>query len=225
MNNQPIYESVNILTLTMMQLKESLKERDSLMSKNLTPLDFKEIMSTMAKLRSALVDTNMSNAQLLARNNALNLELSFMPRKMREHLEQVERSHSRVVANQRTDPHHLIPNGTKYVFQRADTNDPIVSKLQRCSHYSSVNHLLNEVDDIVDVLKTLDPDQVDDEQDLDMEDGFETQGVSSTKPPKNTNHVGEQKGLNKRVHEKIVALGHKVHPSQSQEIPLIGIPT
>jgi len=136
----------------------------------LTPLDFKEVMNTMATLRSALRDINLSNAHLVARNNALNLELSFMPRKMREHLEQAKRSHSTVVENQRTDPHHLIPDGTKCVFQRADPNDPIVSQLQRCSHFSSVNHLLNEVDDIMDVLKELDPDQVDSEQALDMEE-------------------------------------------------------
>jgi hypothetical protein len=136
-NNQPIYESVNILSVTMALLEESLKERDEFMPKTLTPLDFKEVMNTMAKLRSALRDINLSNAHLVARNNALNLELSFMPRKMREHLEQAKRSHSTVMANQRTDPHHLIPDGTKYVFQRADPNDPIVSQLQRCSHFSS----------------------------------------------------------------------------------------
>jgi hypothetical protein len=97
----------------MMQLKESLKERNSLMSKILTPLDFKEIMSTMAKLRSALVDTNMSKTQLVSRSNALNLELSFMPRKMRDYLEQAERSHSQIVPNHRTDPHYLIPEPTE----------------------------------------------------------------------------------------------------------------
>ncbi len=119
-----------------------------------------------------------------------------MPRKMREHLEQAKRSHSTVVANQRTDPHHLIPDGTKYVFQRADPNDPIVSQLQRCRHFSSVNHLLNEVDDILDVLKELDPDQVETEQALDMEeDGSETQESSSVEPPSSTTHVGEQKGV------------------------------
>jgi hypothetical protein len=139
MNDKHIYDSVNIITLTMIQLKESLKERDSSVSKILIPIDFKEIMATMAKLRSALRDINLSNSHLVTRNNALNLGLSFMPRKMREHLEQAKRSHSTVVANQRTDPHHLIPDGTKYVFQRADPNDPIVSQLQRCSHFSSVN--------------------------------------------------------------------------------------
>ncbi len=170
MNDKHIYDSVNIITLTMMQLKESLKERDSSVSKILTPIDFKEIMVTMAKLRSALRDINLSNSHLVGRNNALNLEVSFMPRKMREHLEQANRSHSTVVANQRTDPHHLILDGTKYVFQRAEPNDPIVSQLQRCSHFSSVNHLLNEVYDIMGVLKELDPDQVETEQALDMEE-------------------------------------------------------
>ncbi len=123
--------------------------------------------------------------------------------------------------NQRTDPHHLIPDGTKYVFQRADPNDPIISQLQSCSHFSSVNHLLNEVDDIMDILKELDPNQVGTEQALDMEEdegGSETQESSSVEPPSSTTHVGEQKGVNKRVHDKIVALGHKTHPSQSQRM-------
>jgi hypothetical protein len=132
MKDTHIYDSVNIITLKMMQLKESLKERDSAVSKIVTPIDFKEIMTAMTKLRSTVRDINSPNTHIVARNNALNLELSFMPRKMREHLEQAERSHSTVVANQRTDPHQLIPDGTKHVFQRADPNDPIVSQLQRC---------------------------------------------------------------------------------------------
>ncbi len=71
----------------------------------------------------------------------------------------------------------------------------------------------------MDVLKELDPDQVDTEQALDMEeDGSETQESSSVEPPISTTHVGERKGVNKRVHDKIVALGHKTHPSQSQRM-------
>ncbi len=71
------------------------------------------------------------------------------------------------------------------------------------------------MDDILDVLKELDPDQVETEQALDMEeDGSETQESSSIEPPSCTTHVGEQKGVNKRIHDKIVALGHKAHPSQ-----------
>jgi hypothetical protein len=68
-------------------------------------------------------------------------------------------------------------------------------------------------------LKELDPDQVETEQSLDMEeDGSETQESSSIEPPSSTIHVGEQKGVNKRIHDKIVALGHKVHPSQLQRM-------
>ncbi len=40
MNDKHIHDSVNIITLTMMQLKESLKERDSVVSKILTPINF-----------------------------------------------------------------------------------------------------------------------------------------------------------------------------------------
>jgi hypothetical protein len=50
------------------------------------------------------------------------------------------------------------------------------------------------------------------------EDGLETQESSSIEPPSSTTHVGEQKGANKRIHDKIVALGHKTHPSQSQRM-------
>jgi hypothetical protein len=75
------------------------------------------------------------------------------------------------------------------------------------------------VDDILDVLKELDPDQVETEQTLDMEeDGSETQESSSVEPPGSTIHVGEQKGVNKRAHDKIVALRRKTHPSQSQRM-------
>ncbi len=50
------------------------------------------------------------------------------------------------------------------------------------------------------------------------EDGSETQESSSIEPPSSTTHVGEQKGANKRIHDKIVALGHKTHPSQLQRM-------
>ncbi len=71
----------------------------------------------------------------------------------------------------------------------------------------------------MDVLKELDPDQVDSEQALDIEeDGSETQESSSVEPPISTAHVGEQKGVNKRIHDVIVAHGHKTHPSQSQRM-------
>jgi hypothetical protein len=50
---------------------------------------------------------------------------------------------------QRTDPHYLIPGGNRFVFQRANPNDQIVSELQTFSYYKSIGHLLNEVDDVM----------------------------------------------------------------------------
>ncbi len=55
--------------------------------------------------------------------------------------------------NQRTDPHYLVPDGNSFVFQRANTNDPIVSELRTCSFYTSIGHLLQEADDVMNIIK------------------------------------------------------------------------
>jgi hypothetical protein len=137
------------------------------MSKLLAPIDLTKIMATIKKLKSALLvlDINVLNTSLVKKNNSLAIELSFMPEEMREKIKGAVLKRE----NQRTDPHYLIPDGKRFVFQRANPNDPIVSELQKCSCYMSVNHLLSQADDVMGVIKSHD-DEVDVDHGLDEED-------------------------------------------------------
>jgi hypothetical protein len=86
------------------------------------------------------------------KNNSLQIELSFMPEEMRKNI----RGALWKREEQRTDPHYLIPDGRGFVFQRANPNYPIVAELQTCSYYASINHLLNEAGDVMNIIKTHD---------------------------------------------------------------------
>jgi hypothetical protein len=101
-----------------------------------------KIATTINKLKSALLDINVTNTSLVKKNNSLIVELSFMPEGMREKIRGAPIKRE----NQRTDPHYLVPDGNKFVFQRANPSDPIVAELQTGSHYKSVDHLLREAD-------------------------------------------------------------------------------
>ncbi len=125
-------------------LQETLKQRQQKVSKISTSIDLSKILETIKKLKSALLDINFLNTSLLKKNNSLQIELSFMPKEMRERIRGAPFQRE----NQRKDPHYLVPDGNRFVFQRANSNDPNVSELQTCSYYHSIGHLLKEADDI-----------------------------------------------------------------------------
>ncbi len=129
---------------TMKNLEKSLKKRQEEVSKTFTPINVQQIKSTMTKLKAALTSINLQNTQLVKRNNFLTLQLSMWTENIREQITQIMRSHSSIVANQRTDPNCLVSEReTWFVFQKSDPNDPIIEELQRCNHFSSVDHLLS----------------------------------------------------------------------------------
>jgi hypothetical protein len=141
----------------MARLETSLKKRQEEVSKIFTPINFHQIKSTMTKLKAALTSINVLNTQLVKRNNSLTLQLSMVPANIREQITQAILSHSSIVTNQREDPHCLVPDReTKYVFRRSDPNDPIAEELQRGSLFSSVQHLLNEVRDVMNIIRNYD---------------------------------------------------------------------
>ena len=67
LSDKPIYDSVDIIVNTMKTLRESLKQRLEKMSNILTPVDMTKIMTSMTKLKSALSEVTIRNAQLTLR--------------------------------------------------------------------------------------------------------------------------------------------------------------
>ena len=188
-------------------------------------LDFQQIKSTMTKLKSALTSINMQNTQLVKKNNSLTLQLSMVTEEMRKQITQAIQSHSSIVTNQRTDPHCLVPEReTRFVFQRSVPNDPIVAELQRCNHFSSVDHLLNEVEDVMNIIKSSDT-NVDVDVGIDEEDqGEATQDANSIAPLRVTKareviSMATDQNATKRSHDSIIVHnGPRVRSSKIQRM-------
>ena len=90
--------------------------------------------------------------KLLMRNNKLARELSFMPPAMGQKLAQAKNQRFKIYLEQRTNPHHLIPDTVKkveYCFVPADMSDPNIEKLQQDETVTSIEDLLAEVDDVM----------------------------------------------------------------------------
>ncbi len=183
----------------------------------LSPIDLPQILGTIKKLKSALIDGNILNTSLVKKNNSLQVELSFMPKEMRDRITPLMRE------KQRTDPHYLIPDGNKFVFQRANQGDPNIAGLQTCSYYHSIGNLLKEADDVMRTINLPDT-QSGVNQGSDHEDQWpNTLGASSSAPPTSPSAQaatinGEPKGANKRAHDSIVTSGHKIHSTRSQKL-------
>ncbi len=75
-----------------------------------------------------------------------------MPPGMRQKLVQAKNQRSKIYLEQRTNPHHLIPDTVKQVefcFVPTDMSDPRVAKLQRDETATSIHELLTEVEDVM----------------------------------------------------------------------------
>ena len=220
LSDKPIYNSVDVIVNTMKTLQESLNQRLEKMSNILTPVDMTKIMTSMTKLKSALSEVTIRNAQLVMRNNELIHELSFMPPVMREKIVQAKNGHSRFFSDQRTNPHYLVPEKkTEFIFEPADTNDPIVSKLQNCATVFSVQELLNEINDVMNFIESM-KDVTDDR----FEDqGKTTQDAKGITPPRATNarditEISFNRNAIKRSHGSIVHNGTRVQSSKVQRM-------
>ncbi len=217
--DETILDNMGDITTLMTNLRETLENRQQKVSEISTPIDLSKIVTTIKKLKSALLDSNVLNTSLVKTNNSLQIELSFMPEDMRERIRGAPFQRK----NQRKDPHYLIPDGNRFVFQRANPNDPNVSELQTCSYYHSIGHLLKEADDIMCIINARNT-QSDVDQESDHGDqGSNAQGASFFAPPtvpsaRVATNDGEQKGANKRAHDTIVTPGHKVHSSRAQRM-------
>jgi hypothetical protein len=193
-----ILDGLLAVTSDMINLRNTLTQRQQKLNEISSPIDLSKIATTINKLKSALLDIDVTNTSLVKKNNSLVVELFFMPEGMREKI----RGAPIKSDNQRTDPHYLVPDGNKFVFQRANPSDPIVAELQTGSrHYRSVDHLLQEADDVMYIINGTQSD---------ARQGANIQGAPSTAPPvapaaQNATTVGEQLGANKRTRDTMVA--------------------
>jgi hypothetical protein len=190
----------------MTYLKASLNKRQEDAAKTFAPIDFSQIKSTITKLKSALTSINVLNTQLVKRNNSLTLQLSMVPANVREQITQAILSHSPFATNQREHPHCLVSDKeTKYVFRPSDPKDPMAEELQRGNPFSSVQHLLDEVQEAMNIIRNYDSSRGVDERIDGVEQGPDVQTAMDN---------GEQKGANKRSHDTMIVPGHKVHSSR-----------
>jgi hypothetical protein len=151
-NDAPIHKNVDDIVAVMRELHLSLQRRHEVITGILTPIDMTTIATTMSKLKSALVEITTLNSQLVMRNNKLARELSFMPPAMRQKLVHAKNQRSKIYLEQRTNPHHLIPDTVKkfeFCFVPADMSDPNLAKLQRDETVTSIHELLAEVEDVM----------------------------------------------------------------------------
>jgi hypothetical protein len=134
---------------------------------------------------------------------------------------------------QRNNPHHLVPEKkTEFYFERADTRDPRVSKLQRYAAVTSVKELLHELDKTMNYVKAhsgveLDYVQEDGEIAEEASDNNDVApNVTYVVPcpvihgpglmDKVIRDIAHGESVTKRSHNTPVHSGHKVHPSKVQ---------
>jgi hypothetical protein len=176
------------------------------------------ISDTMSKLKSALVEITALNSRLVMRNNKLAIELSFMPPDMRQKIVLEKNARSKIVLEQRTNPHHLMPDTAKqvkYYFTKADMSAPNVAKLQRDETVTSVKELLDEVEDIMKMMGVANTanDLEEYEEGEDVQETYATPQAPRAQDTKGVNTNAEE-GVNKRAHENSAHTGHKVHPTK-----------
>jgi hypothetical protein len=81
------------------------------------------------------------------------------------------------------------------------------NELQRGSDFSSVQHLLSEVQDVMNIIRNYDTSVGVDERIDEVEQRPNVQTSMKN---------GEQKGANKRSHDTMIVPGHKVHSSRTE---------
>jgi hypothetical protein len=152
------------------------------------------------------------------RNNKLARELSFMPPAMGQKLAQAKNQRFKIYLEQRTNPHHLIPDTVKkveYCFVPADMSDPNIEKLQQDETVTSIQELLAEVDEAMFMtgLKFVPSVQTDDnlEQYEAGEITLEKYNLPPAPKARNINSVNAEEGANMRSHGNGMHKGHWVH--------------
>jgi hypothetical protein len=153
-DNRLVHEGMEHISTMMSSLQESLQQRHEVLAANMDPINSPMIAETIRKLKTALHELHIRNAQLVMRNDELQFHLSFMPPKMLSTIIQAGRERSQYYEKQRVYPHYLHPSGGEYIFMRSELNDKVADQVRRCAKVTSVTELLREADDTLDYLKS-----------------------------------------------------------------------
>ena len=108
------------------------------------PINSPLIAQTIRKLKTALHELHIRNAQLVMHNDEQQFHLSFMPSKMWNTIVQAGRERSHHYERQRVDHHYLHPSGGDYIFMRSELDDKVTDKMRRCATVTSVQELTNQ---------------------------------------------------------------------------------
>ena len=81
-DNRLVHEGMEHISTIMSALQQSLQQWHDVLAANMDPIDSPRIAESIRKLKSALQELHTRNAQLVMRNEKLNLQLSFMPPQM-----------------------------------------------------------------------------------------------------------------------------------------------
>ncbi len=138
----------------MTSLQQSLQQRHEVLTATMDPIDSPRIVKSIRKLKIALRELHTRNAQLVMRNEKLNIQLSFMPPKMWEVVATNTKERSCYYEQQRTDPHYLHLSGGEYRFMQSEPVGIVADRMQRCTSVTSVKDLLLEVDEVLEYLKS-----------------------------------------------------------------------
>ncbi len=122
----------------MSSLQESLQQRHEVLAANMDPINSPLIAQTIRKLKTALYELHIRNAQLVMRNDELQFYQTFTPPKMSDTIDQARRQRSQYYERQRIDPHYLHPSGGDYIFVRSELDDKVTEKMRRCATVTSV---------------------------------------------------------------------------------------
>ncbi len=136
----------------MSSLQESLQQRHQVLAANMGSINSPLIAETIRKLKTALQELHTHNAQLVMRNNELQLYQTFTPQQMGDTIDQARLERSHYYENQRVDPHYLHLSGGEYIFMRSETSDALADKMRRCATVTSVKELLLEADETLEYL-------------------------------------------------------------------------
>ncbi len=109
--NRLIHEDVENISLMMSSLQESLQQRHKVLAANMDPINSPLIAQTIRKLKTALQELHTRNAQLVMRNNELQLYQTFTPPQMGDTIDRARLERSHYYENQRVDPHYLHLSG------------------------------------------------------------------------------------------------------------------
>ena len=153
--NRIVHEGMEHINKMMKSMQDSLQQRHETIVENNRPIDSPLIEKAVSKLKTALVELQFANAQLVIRNEKLNRQLSFMPQEMWNVVQEATRSSSVRYEQQWDEPHYLRLSGGEYVFtpHEPDANI-IVDRMRRCTKITAVEDVAFEAAEVYKYLRS-----------------------------------------------------------------------